>query len=396
MKKEKVLIVGAGFAGIKAALELCQDSRFDVTVLSDQEEFRYYPTLYHAATGGLRANATIPLSTLFKDLPITFVKDSALSLDTKAKIVKTTGQQSITYETIILALGVVTNYFGIPGLQEYAYGIKSIEEAERFKAHIHKQLIDEHHPDMHYVIVGAGPTGIELAGVLPSYLRRIMENHGIANKNIHIDLIEAAPRLLPRLPQDASRMVERQLKRLGIKLYLGKTVQAETADELLVSGKPIRSHTVIWTAGVTNHPFFKDNGFVLTKRGKVAVDTYLQAEDNVFVLGDNANTPYSGMAQTAILDGDFVAHNLKRRADGKEFKSYLAIKPVTVIPAGEKWAAVIWNKLRIYGWLGWALRSAADLKGFHDYESWTKATRQWLTEYGTEENCTVCAAAAIQ
>jgi NADH dehydrogenase FAD-containing subunit len=116
----------------------------------------------------------------------------------------------------------------------------------------------------------------------------------------------------------------------------------------------------------------------------------LQAEDNIFVLGDNANTPYSGMAQTALNDGHFVAANLKRRAEGKNFKSYTARQPITVIPVGEKWAVVIRGKLRIYGWLGWVLRELADLIAFHDYAPWPKAARQWLNGFESEENCLVC------
>jgi len=393
MAKERVLIVGGGFGGVKAALGIAGDDRFDITLLSDQTNFRYYPTLYHTATGGRRANSTIPLAHLFANKPINLVQGTAAALDRKAKTITTTDNQVMEFDTLILALGVVTNFFGIQGLQEYSFGIKSIEEATRLKAHLHQQLIDDRKPDLNYVIVGAGPTGIELAGALPHYLKKLMKNHGIKeHRAVHIDLIEAAPRLLPRMPMDTSRMVKRRLKRLGIKLYVGQAVQGETADELTVSGKPIRSHTVIWTAGVTNHPFFKENNFVLTNRGKVAVDIYLQAEDGIYVIGDNANTPYSGMEQTALQDGAYVAQNLKRKAKGKDPKSYWVKRPITVIPAGEHWAAVLWGKVRLYGWLGWTLREAGDLVGFHDYEPWPQATEQWLTEFGSEESCPVCMA----
>lgn len=396
MAKEKVLVVGGGFAGIKAALELADDDRFDVTLLSDRQDFRYYPTLYHTATGGKRANSSITLKSLFYGKSIKLVQGKAISLDRKAKKLGTAEGESYPYDTLLLALGVVTNYFGIQGMEEFSYSIKSSDEAERFKRHLHEQLISDHRPDLNYVIVGAGPTGIELAGALPHYLRRLMKVHGIRERAIHIDLIEAAPRLLPRLPRDTSRMVQRQLKRLGIRLYLGQAVQGETADALMVNGKPITSHTVVWTAGVTNHPFFKDNTFVLTNRGKVATDVYLQAEDNIFVLGDNANTPYSGMAQTALHDGRYVAENLKRRAEGKDFKSYSVKRPITVIPAGDQWAAVIWGKLRIYGWLGYALREAADFIGFHDYKSWPAAAMQWLTEFEREDLCPICAKSTVE
>lgn len=397
-KTEHVLIVGAGFAGIAAARQLAHDSRFHVTILTDDTDMRYYPTLYRTATGGVRANSSIPLKQIFEGVSnIHLEQGLATTLDRKAKLLTTSDGRSFSYDTLILALGVVTNYFGIPGLAEYSYSIKSQAEVERFKAHLHKQLTDERRPDLNYVIVGAGPTGIELAGALPGYLQHIMKNHGqSSNRTIHIDLIEAAPRLLPRSPKTTSRSVRRRLKKLGIKLYLNSVVQAETADELTFNGKPIRSHTVIWTAGVTNHPFFSNNHFVTMGRGKVAVDTYLQADENVFVLGDNANTPYSGMAQTALRDGTFVGRNLIRRASGKNFKSYVAKQPVTIIPAGPRWAAVVWRKVQLNGYLGYLLREAADLVGFHDLEPWPVATRQFLTQFSTQDNCEVCAAAQTQ
>jgi NADH dehydrogenase len=187
--------------------------------------------------------------------------------------------------------------------------------------------------------------------------------------------------------------VARRLRSLGVKLYLDKQVQGVAADDLTVSGKPIKSHTVIWTAGVTNHPFFKENGFSMTPRGKVTTDMYLQAEDNVYVIGDNANTPYSGMAQTALEDGKYVAESLVRRAKGKDPKGYPVRKPITVIPVGERWAIVLWDSLRLQGIIGWLLREAADVIGFSDLEPWWKAGRQWLSGLEGEETCKVCLAA---
>lgn len=394
MAKERVLIVGGGFAGVKAALELCKDDRFDVTLLDDDSDLRYYPTLYHTATGGKRANSSIPLKTIFEGKSVTLAQGTATKLIRKDKTVTTSKGRAFEYDRLVLALGVVTNYFGIPGLDEYSYSIKTQAEAARFKKHLHQQLKDERRPDLHYVIVGAGPTGIELAGALPDYLRAIMKNHGVEHRAIHIDLIEAAPRLLPRMPKKTSRAVRRRLRKLGVKLYLNSTVEGETADKLMVSGKPIRSHTVVWTAGVTNHPFFKENGFVLTGRGKVATDIYLQAEPDIFVLGDNANTPYSGMAQTALWDGKFVARNLKRQMSGWRLRSYEAKPPVSVIPCGPHWAAVVWSKLRINGWVGWLLREAADMKGFRALESWKRATKQWYSEFTRDDDCETCATAA--
>ena len=390
-QKERVLVVGSGFGGTKVALELADDSRFAVTLLSDDMNLRYYPTFYHTATGGNRANSSLPLIDIFAAKEVTMARGTATTLDRKAKTITTTDGIVYPYDTLVLGLGVVTNYFGIPGLSEYSYTIKSLTEAERFKAHLHQQLIDDRLPDLNYVVIGAGPTGIELAGALPHYLHHIMKQHGIPHRAIHVDLIEATPRLLPRMPKDTSRVVRRQLKRLGVRLYTNSIVQGQSADNLTVNGKPIRSHTVVWTAGVTNHPFFTENNFTMMERGKVGVNTYLQTEEDIFVIGDNANTPYSGMAQTALHDGVFVATNLRRRASGKTMKSYQAKQPITVIPAGAHWSAVCYGGLRIYGRLGWALREAADLIGYHDYEPWQKAMRQYMTAFSNQDNCQICA-----
>jgi len=394
-EEKKILIVGGGFGGIKASLELAEDERFRVTLLSDKPNFRYYPNLFQTATGGRAVESSIPLKSIFAEESVELATGQADKLDRKSKTIHTVDGKIHHYDILILALGVITNYFGIKGLEEYAYGIKSLEEAERLKAHLHQQLTDEHEPDLNYVIIGGGPTGIELAGQLPQYMRHIMKKHGIRNRSIHIDLVEAAPSLVPRLPKDAQKAIAKQLRRLGIKLYLGQTVQAETADALMVNNRPISSHTVIWTAGVTNNPFFKINDFVLTDHGKVVVNESLQAESDIYVLGDNANTQYSGMAQTALYDAIFVAHNIKRTASGEKLQPYQPKEPISVIPAGPHWSAVVYGKIRLYGWLGWVLREAANFVAFRDIEPWWKAGAQWMTEFGNEESCPVCMAASI-
>jgi NADH dehydrogenase len=393
VETQKVLIVGGGFGGVRAALSLVDDARFSVTLLSDDTELRYYPTLYRTATGGKRANSSIPLKRIFINKNINLVEGVAVSVDRRNKAIITKSGHSHPYDVLILALGVVTNYFGVDGLNKFSYSIKSQAEVTRFKAHLHQQIVEDRRPDLNYVIVGAGPTGIELAAVLPQYIRRIMKNHTLKQRSVHVDIIEALPRLLPRMPIDTSRAVLRQLKHLGIRIFLNSKVQAESADVLIVNGKPIRSHTVVWTAGVSNHPFFATNNFTISAHHKVSTDMYLEAEKDIFVIGDNADTPYSGMAQTALHDGRYVAVNLIRRANGQEMLSYIAKKPTVIITAGNKWAAVVWGKLRIYGWLGWLLREAADIIGFHDIEPWNVAAKQWLTEFGPQEDCIVCSIA---
>jgi NADH dehydrogenase len=388
--KLRVVIIGGGFGGVKAALELADDSRLQVTLISQQTDFRIYGTLYRVATGGTKDLSSIPLTEIFQGKSVQIIHDSVQQIDRKAHTITTKVKHVVAYDALIIGIGVQTNYFGIKGLEQYSFGIKTITDAEELKQHLHKQLLTENKPDLNYVVVGGGPTGIELAGALPSYIRKISKQHGLEPRKFHVDLIEAAPRLVPRMPKDMSRSIARHLRKLGVKLYLGTAVQAQTIDSLMVRDKPIRSHTVIWTAGVANHPFFAKQGFQLARNGRVRVDQFLQAEPGIYVIGDNADTPYSGMAQTAIYDGKFVAHNIQRIASKVDPLPYHAKKPVYVLPAGPRYAAVLWGRFRLYGLLGWLLRRAADWVAYHDYENWLFTTRRWLKEDDSEESCPIC------
>lgn len=392
LARKKVVIVGGGFGGIRAALELAKEDIADVVLVSERPDFYYFPTLYHTATGGSEAHSSIPLQELFHDKRIELVTARATGIDTGAKQLQLADQEPLPYDTLILALGVVTNYFGIPGLQENSYGIKSVEEAERLKRHLHAQLIAEHEPDLNYIIVGGGPTGIELAGDLGAYLRDSMTKHGIRHRAVHIDLVEAMPHLMPRLPKPVGKTIERRLRKLGVKLYLNSKVEGASADELTVSGKPIRSHTIIWTAGIANNPFFTEPTFTFSGRKKVLVDEFLRAEGHkdIFVIGDNAETPYSGMAQTALYDADFVVHNLRFENEGRPKLAYRTKEPVYVTPVGEGWASVLWGDVHLHGKLGWLLRNVADLKAFLDFEPLPEATEQWATIFQHENLCPIC------
>lgn len=390
MTKHRIVIVGGGFGGIKAALELAEDNRFEITLISDHDDFRVYPTLFQVSTGGSSEIASIPLSEIFTAKHIDIHIDKVTSIDKAARIIKTASGKKYDYEAVILSLGVTTNYFGISGLAEYSFGIKTLADAEELKAHLHKQLCTNREYDVNYVVVGGGPTGVELAGALPGYIRSIAKDQGLRKRIIHVDLIESSPRLVARMPKDVSRSITKNLRKNGVRVFTNTAVQAQTADALMVNNKPIRSHTVIWTAGVANNSFFKEQDFQLTRGGKVRVDQFLQAEAGIYVIGDNADTPYSGMAQTAIHDGKFVAANLQRIANKQDPRPYVAKKPIYVLPAGPHWAAVMWGKVRIYGWPGWLLRSAADFMQYRDFLPWTLALKRWTALAEEQDYCPHC------
>ena len=391
---KKVIIAGGGFGGVRAARQLAHLTGVEITLISDSDAFTYYPQLYHAATGGSRAESAIPLTDLLAGTSVNIVTDSVTKLD-QAKKELTTSKQTYTYDELILALGSVTNYFGIKGLEEFAFNIKSIDGAERFKRHLHTQLVDEQRPDAHYVVVGGGPTGIELAGSLGEYLRRIMRMHGMKTPHYTIELIEAAPRLLPRLPEAQARKVQQRLEDLGVHVSTGTVVEGESATGLRLKGEVMQTQTVVWTAGVANNPFFKNNAaeFTLAKNGRVEVDVHMEARPHVYVIGDNASTPFGGLAQTAVADANFVAADITRKLAGQPRPAYQAKPGVSVIPVGSRWAAVQWGGLQLYGWSGWVIRRLADLVAYSDIESWPQAVRVWGQDGRHEDDCPLCAQA---
>ncbi len=384
--QKRVVIVGGGFAGVKAALELAKDDRFKVTLISNRTCFEYHAALYRSVTGRSVLEVALPLSEIFARTRVEVVEDTIVKLEPSKQAVIGADGSRYTYETLILALGNVTAYFGIKGLEEYSYGMKSVNEALRLRHHLHGQLSTHKDIDEHYVVVGAGPTGVELASELQSYLTQIYRRHRIGNKRFMVDVVEAAPAVLPSVPQ-LSRRVERRLKQLGIHLDTNTAVEGETVDTLKLPHGTIKSHSVVWTAGVTGHPLYTQYPkiFTLGKGGRVAVDRNLKAAPGIYVLGDSAATKYSGMAQTALYDGQFVADYLR----GNKYP-YRPKLPIAAIPVGRKWCAVAIGRLTFYGRLGWVVRRYLDLKLYSGILPLRLALRTWLYGSKTDEACSVC------
>lgn len=387
-----VTIVGGGFGGIKAALELSSDHSIQITLISDRPDFQYYPALYSSATGHSHLESWVPLSTIFADKKnIRVVLDTVTAIDPTTKELKTKSGKTYAYERCILALGVVTTYFGIEGLETYSFGIKSQEEIERLKKHLYTDITEKHDMDKHYVVIGAGPTGVELSAALGSYITRICERSDVnCQRPPQIDLLEAAPRILPRMSEKSSEIVLKRLQSLGVAVHTSEVVESATAEQVMVGGESIKSRTVIWTAGVTNHPFYKEQGkvFNLEKNGRVKVDEYMLAAPDIYVIGDNASTPYTGLAQTALHDALFVAKNIKREVNGHEIKKYKAVKPPVVVPVGENWAILEWHSIRISGWLGSILRRIADFIGYNDMLPLGQALGVWRASMVMEDDYT--------
>lgn len=386
-----IVVVGGGFAGVKLSRELMDDQRFQVTLISSHNCFEYHAALYRSATGRSHLEVAIPLKKIFAGTPVEVVIDEVTKIDTKKKVVKCGSGELYAYDDLVLALGTVTSYFGISGLPEYSYGIKSVADALELKDHLHTELTTGHKPDLNYVVVGAGPSGVELVGEMVSYLRQLRLNHKI-NKPFHVDLVEAAPRILPMMPERFTRRVERRLKSLGVRVFTSTTVKGETADGLQLPEGTISTHTVIWTAGMTNSPLFAKHPqlFTLAKGQKVTVGDHLEAGDNVWVAGDSASTLKTGWAQTALYDGDYLACNFKRREAGKTLVDYHPPSPIGAIPVGVNWCAVNLSGLQIYGLPGWFVRRWLDLRLYWNLLPHGLALRAWLMGNKEEETCDSC------
>ncbi|HSI21312.1 MAG TPA: NAD(P)/FAD-dependent oxidoreductase [Verrucomicrobiae bacterium] len=386
--KHRVVIVGGGFGGVRAALDLVKmgGDNVSVTLISDRPHFEYYPTLYRVVTGYSPAQVAIPYSEIFRNKPVDIINDKVVKIDLAGKLVYGGLGSPYEYDSLVMALGSETGYFNIPGLPELSYGFKSVSEAERLKAHLASVLtpVVDAAPEQkvaaaHFIIVGGGPTGVELAGELASYARHLAKKKGFDPSFITVSLIEAMPRLLIMMPEDISRRVETYLHGIGVNIYVNRTVTKQEVEELFLKDMSFKTKTVVWTAGVKpNALYAKVEGFEYDKRGRVMVDDYLRAKGhtNVYVIGDAASTANSGMAQTASKDGTYIAKYITKKVLGKtRVPKYVSQKPIYAIPAGRHWAAVLWGDVRVFGLLAYCMRKAADYRFFLTILPFWKATK---------------------
>ena len=387
----RVLIVGGGFGGVRMALNLSGDRRFEVRFISDHTYFEYHAALYRSATGRSPLEVAIPLKDFFENSPnIEVVNQRIVKINSADKKVEDEEGSNYPYDVLVLAVGSVTAYYGVRGLKQYSYGVKSIHEALELKRHLHDNLV-KGYEESDYVVVGAGATGVELSAELTAYLSDIRRRHQLEDRIFKIDLIEASSQIMPMLPASFGRRIKKRLTKLGLNIYLNTAVESESYKSIKLPSGSINTRTVVWTAGMANNPLFaKHKLFKQAKGGKVEVDKYLQAANDIFVIGDSAATKYSGMAQTALYDADFVADNLKRTASGREPHEYKPKKPIYAIPVGPRWSAVRWGKLEIYGRLGWLLRRLADLRLYIHFLPIKKALTVWNYGIEIDEDCEIC------
>jgi len=386
------VIIGGGFAGVKAALELSTKQLGKVTLISDEPYFLHHATLYATATGRNASASVISLEDMFATHhDVEVVLGTMKSIDRVRKIV-VCSNRDVQYDTLVLALGSTTNYFGIEGMAARSYGIKTLKEVQALRAHLHEEVVKDQHKQSAYYVIGAGPSGVELAAAITEYIRDVSAAHGVTRGKPKVVLVETAERVLPNLSKTASHKVETQLKALGVTLLLGHKVEALGKDTVVIDGKKVPTRTVVWTSGVMNNPFFKDHPdyFALSQNGRVNVNAYLEAYDNIYVLGDNANTPYSGRAYTALQDAVFVADHLARKVTGKAPKAYRPAVVAQSVPVGHSWAYVEKYGVYVAGKLGFFIRRLMELAGLRALLPHNQALGAWHAYDQQDGTCDLC------
>lgn len=388
-----IVIAGGGFAGIRLVRQLRNLHDIRITLINESDDFRYSPALYRAATGFKLGTARLPIEWMLLDSSNTsLVVGSVESVDRDKRVIKLAGGEIVDYDYVVFALGSVTTHFDIQGLEENSFGVKTTEEVLELKHHIHDGLTGKSVTEQNFVIVGAGPTGVELAGALGSYLKRVSTKHKLRQRKIAIYLVEAGPRILPQMSEKVSQIAHNHLERLNVQVLTDTMIKSGTAKGLKTSHGRISTDNVVWTAGTVNNPFFKNQEpiFKFDDRGKVLVDDHLQVESRIYVCGDNASTEHSGLALVAIRHANFIAKDITARLHHKRRHTHKDRFPVQVIPAGEKWAVLRYKGIEIHGRLISLVRKMADIQGYTDVLGVIRAMTIWQNGGRTEEECTIC------
>ncbi len=396
----KILIVGGGFGGIKAAQDLSWNLNFSVRIIDPKTYMEYHAAVYRLVTGRSATETCIPYAALLKNRNVELVKDSVVNIDLAAKTATGASRSRYAYDSLILAVGSETSYFGIKGVQEHAFGIKTIDEALRLKRHIHAVFQSvksvksaDQAPALHIVVIGGGASGIEIAGELAWYTRSLARKHGVDASLITIDLIEAMPRLLPMFPERVSARVLSRLRYLGVNVLLNRSVVKEEADRLFLKDMQMTARTVIWTAGMkANRLASIVPGVAVDKRGRANVDQFLVIPgfQDAYVIGDAAATKFSGMAQTALADAKYVARFITAKTQGEMIAPYVQPAPAYSVPVGPRYAATVYHGMQFFGGLGWFMRRAADFRAFLSLLPLMEAIRAFLGGNTMIEECESC------
>ncbi|MBL9186107.1 MAG: NAD(P)/FAD-dependent oxidoreductase [Opitutaceae bacterium] len=333
-----IVVIGAGFAGMQFVREFPGDLA-RITIIDRQNHHLFQPLLYQVATAGLSAvDIAQPVRAVFGSRPnLDVIMAEVTAIDLVAKRV-THARGELPYDYLVIAAGGVTSYFGHPEWERFAPGLKSLDDALRIRRLILCSLERaETEPDpvkreaaMNIVIIGGGPTGVEVAGALAELTRTVLNRDfdRIDPSKVRVRLIQGGPRVLPSFPPELSECARRQLEKLGVEVLTGVRVESVHEGGLVVAGEAIRADNVIWAAGVGAAPITRRLAGVELERGgaiRVLPDLSVPGHPAVFALGDAAaltdanGLPVPGVAQAAMQMGRHAALTIARELRGERF-----------------------------------------------------------------------------
>lgn len=368
-----VVIIGAGFGGLNAALGL-QRAPCRVTVVDKLNHHLFQPLLYQVATAGLSpGDIAAPIRHILRKSTSTEVLMAEVTgVDKEKRLVLLEGHPPLSYDYLILATGARHSYFGHEEWATYAPGLKSISDA----THIRRNILSAYEEAeaetdagkreglLTIVIVGGGPTGVEMAGSIAELAHRALEREfrNFDPRKTRIILAEAGPRILSGFPESLSAIAEKKLKQLGVEVRTKTRVEAISGESVTMNGVEVPTRTVIWAAGVQASPAGKWLGVATDKAGRVPVNAQLQVEHypNVYVIGDTAlamdadGKPLPGLAPVAMQQGRYVAKRIEGELRGKTVeRAFHYLDKGTLATIGRAFAVAKIAGFRISGFLAW-------------------------------------------
>jgi NADH dehydrogenase len=389
--RARIVIVGCGFGGLFAARAL-QRTPADVLVIDRNNFHLFQPLLYQVASAALApADIAQPIRTILRDQQNARVMLAQVDeIDLAARRVLGAGI-AVSYDYLVLAPGAVDNYFGHEEWRRFAPGMKAVEEATFIRSRLLRSFESaENETDLAvraahltFIIVGAGPTGVELAGAIKELAVDVIprDYRVVDTRSARVILIEAGPRVLPALHADSSARALAQLRTLNIEVRLGAPVTRVFPDGVEAGGERLRSYNVIWTAGVRAAPLTASLGVPLGPSGRVQVepDCSLPGHPEVFVIGDAAwlidaasGAPVPGVSQGALQMGRYVAHIMDAELRGKRSERERGFRyrdRGSMATVGKSRAVVEIGRLRFGGlaaWLAWMALHITVLIGFRN------------------------------
>jgi NADH dehydrogenase len=402
-QKHRVVIVGGGFGGLSAAQDL-KGADVEITLVDRRNHHLFQPLLYQVATAALSTSEIAwPIRTILRDRgDVRTILGTVMGIDTGARQVRLEDGTTLPYDSLILATGARHAYFGHDEWEDDAPGLKTLEDATTIRRKLLQAFeAAEREPDpakraalMTFVVIGAGPTGVELAGAISELARAALrgEFRHIDPREARVYLIEGADRVLLNFEKDLSAYAEEALRRLGVIVELGENVNGVDKDGVTYGGKRLEAKTVIWAAGVQASPAAKWLGAEADRAGrvKVAPDLSVPGHREIFVIGDTATImapdgkPVPGIANAAKQAGTHVAKVIKARLKGETTPMPFRYRHLGSLATIGKRAAVIdfgWLKLK--GRPAWWVWGLAHIYFLIDAKNRFSVALSWLWIYLT-------------